>query len=224
MTSSSSSNFKCQKCEDKGYIIVNRFPLITEECDCEIQRRLQRRIKRSGLEETMKRCTFDNFQTADKWQEAAKEKAAEYLSSPKGTWFFIGGQPGSGKTHLCTAICGEFINRGVDMRYMKWRETMPRLKAAVNDTYEFNSIMDPLKTCKLLYIDDFLKGTVTDADINLAYELINYRYNERLRTVISGERSIQDILSLDEATGSRIFELAKGYVIQTPKNANWRLK
>ena len=152
-----------------------------------------------------------------------KNKALEYLNSQKSAWFFISGTPGSGKTHICTAICGEFIKRGVDTRYVKWREAAPKLKALVKFPEEYAEELDKLKTCELLYIDDFLKGNVTDADINLSYELLNYRYCERLRTVISGERSIEEIISIDEATGSRIFELAKGFVIAMPKGKNRRL-
>ena len=215
--------YSCRKCNDTGHIIISKFPLIVEDCECEKRRRLERRINNSGLAETMKRCTFGSFDTAEKWQETVRNKALEYLNSAKSAWFFISGTPGSGKTHICTAICGEFIKCGVDTRYVKWREAAPRLKALVKFPEEYAEELDKLKTCELLYIDDFLKGNVTDADINLSYELLNYRYCERLRTVISGERSIEEIISIDEATGSRIFELAKGFVIAMPKGKNRRL-
>ena len=69
--------YSCQKCNDTGHIIISKFPLIVEDCECEKHRRLERRINRSGLAETMKRCTFDSFNTSEKWQETVKNKALE---------------------------------------------------------------------------------------------------------------------------------------------------
>ena len=78
----------------------------------------------------------------------------------------------------------------------------------------------------VLYIDDFLKGKVTDADMNLAFALINARCNRRRsRTIISSERSIAEIRKLDEATGSRIMQRAEDYTLSAPTGAiNWRCK
>ncbi|MBQ7347772.1 MAG: hypothetical protein IJW55_07430 [Clostridia bacterium] len=75
--------------------------------------------------------------------------------------------------------------------------------------------MNELKSVKVLYIDDFLKvqrgQQPTPADINLAFEIINHRDVKNLRTIISTERTIDDIISLDDAVGGRIYELAKGF-------------
>ena len=92
------------------------------------------------------------------------------------------------------------------------------------DGEEYQSRIRPFKTVPVLYIDDFLKGGHTEADLRLAFEILNARYNDSsLRTIISSEMSLFDVLGLDEATGGRIYERAKGYVIEAPKE-NWRLK
>ena len=75
----------------------------------------------------------------------------------------------------------------------------------------------------MLYIDDFFKGSVSDADINLAFELLNDRYNSKRMTILSSERSVEDILELDEAIGSRIYERSKGFYARLPAK-NWRLR
>ena len=90
------------------------------------------------------------------------------------------------------------------------------------DRYE--SSMQSLKRAPVLYIDDFLKGGTTEADIKIAYELLNARYNtEALRTVISSEYGLEEIMQIDEALGGRIYERAKGFVVRAPKE-NWRLR
>ena len=71
----------------------------------------------------------------------------------------------------------------------------------------------------VLYIDDFLKtrhgALPTDGDINLAFEIINARYNNRaLRTIFSGERGLNEIMELDEALGSRIYQRCGKYKLK----------
>jgi DNA replication protein DnaC len=83
----------------------------------------------------------------------------------------------------------------------------------------------------VLYIDDFFKtesGKLpTTAEINIAFEILNFRYNNPdLVTIISSEKGMSELLEIDEATGSRIFERSKDYSISIAKdkNKNYRLK
>ena len=94
----------------------------------------------------------------------------------------------------------------------------------MKDFDRYEDMMNRLKRAPVLYIDDFLKGGTTEADIKIAYELLNARYNnERLRTVISSEYGIGEIMQIDEALGGRIYERAKGFTVRAPKE-NWRLR
>ena len=175
------------------------------------------------MKELAERCSLESFRTDEPWQKTLKNIALTYLRSPKETWFFICGRSGSGKTHLCTAICRELIDKGQELYYLKWREEAPKLKAMLRDYAAYNEKMRQLSEVSVLYIDDFLKGSVTEADINLAYQLLNERYNARRRTIISSERSIKDIRDFDEAIAGRIFELAKDYCFMTA-NVNYRMQ
>ena len=60
----------------------------------------------------------------------------------------------------------------------------------------------------------------TAADVNLAYEIINYRYNNRDKiTIISTELTIGGLCEIDEALGGRIRQRAGENVYTTTK---WR--
>lgn len=218
------SDYLCPVCNNKGYVIcMNDGHLTARECDCMTVRRTVRRICLSGLEPLLREYTFDSYKAETEKQKNIKRLAQEFVNAESG-WFVICGRPGTGKTHICTAICSELIDGGKDVRYMLWREEAPRLKALVNDREQYDCEMDRLKYCDVLYIDDFWKGTVTDADINLTFELLNARYNDaRKRTIISGEKSIEDILAIDEAIGSRIWQRSEGYRLRT-EDVNRRLK
>ena len=213
----------CHKCLNRGdYAVAEGGRFVIKECSCMTKRRAMKRMKRSGLEDVITRYTFNSFQTEEDWQEQAKVLCQRYSENPEG-WLVISGNPGTGKTHLCTAVCGNLIKAGTDVRYFLWRSQAPGLKALANSP-DYEAAVRPWKEVKALYIDDFLKGTVTDADINLAFDILNARYNRKdLITIISSEMTIEQILSRDEALGSRIYERI-GVYIKTTGKKNWRLK
>lgn len=213
----------CPKCKNRGWIAYNDGDgVVYERCDCMPKRRALRGIRESGLSALLEDYRLDNYETPEPWQESALAKARQYAGDPGKGWFYIYGSPGTGKSHLCTGICGALLESGHDVRYMLWRDVSRELKAVVNDT-AFNELAAPYKRCAVLYIDDFLKGGMGDADKRLAFELLNSRYNSRRPTLISSELSIDAVLDWDEAIGSRIYERAKGYVIHA-NGQNWRLR
>lgn len=221
----------CPICQNRGYTVKvdEKGNLANVECSCMARRRSLKRIERSGLKELLSAYTFDAFQTGEPWQAAMKNKARSFLSDATGKWFAAMGSIGSGKTHICTAICGELLNTGSDVRYVRWRNEGAKLKALVNNRDEYERMIEPLKTVKVLYIDDLFKTQtgkeITQGDINLAFELLDYRYgNRHLVTIISSEKTIEEILSIDEAVGSRIFERCKDYYLCLTGNKNQRLR
>lgn len=217
----------CPICGGSGYILRrdDKGELFSRECKCEVIRQNQRRIERSGLKPLLENCTFDRYKALDQWQKSAKETAERYVDDHAGKWFFIGGSSGTGKTHLCTAICGELMGKGVPVRYVQWRSDIPPIKAKINDADAYQDAIWPLKTVKALYIDDFLKGSISDGDKNIAFDLLNARYNNPdAITLISSELTIDKILEWDEAIGSRIAERSKGYMLNLRGKQNWRLR
>ena len=215
--------YDCPVCKNKGYVGILRDGIMAvSECDCMIRRRTMRRLAQSGLQAIMEDYTFDRYETPKAWQKSAKAKAMDFAEHGNG-WFVIVGFPGTGKTHLCTAICGSLLEQNKSVLYMLWRDEAPKLKANVNDRAIYDNVMGEYKAADVLYIDDFWKGSVTDADINLAFELLNSRYNSRKITILSGEKDIEQMLEIDEAVGSRIYERSKGYLVKTPAE-NYRLR
>lgn len=218
------TDIDCPICKNKGYIVrEENGALFSRKCECMIKRSNLKRIERSGLSDQLAYCTFDTYETPHDWQKQALFKAKAFTGE-QGKWFYMGGTSGSGKTHLCTAIAGWFIRQGKETRYLQWRSDIPKLKAAVNDREYYEHTLGDFATVPVLYIDDFFKGNITEADINIAYELINARYINRAGvTIISSEKNLEDLLNIDEAIGGRIVERSRGYAIKTP-TYNWRLK
>lgn len=135
------------------------------------------------------------------------------------------GQVGSGKTHLGMALANNLITqKKVGVLYAEYRQLATSLKQNVGDEVKYNMELERYKKARVLFIDDLLKGKVTEADINLLYEIINYRYLNKLPLIISTEKTRADLIEFDEAIASRIIEMSKGHIIEFKgKELNYRL-
>jgi DNA replication protein DnaC len=233
-------DYNCSTCRNKGLIMKaveirpDYWSTTSSECKCMGVRRTIKRMQRSGLKNIIRDYTFQKFDASQDWQQTIKNAAVGYAKAPAG-WFFIGGQSGAGKTHICTAICREFLLSGKVVKYMLWRDEIIKIKNAVNEGEEYTSLIDSYKKTPILYVDDLFKtGKAPDgskqkptaADVNVAFEILNYRYNDpALMTIISSECTINDILDIDEAVGGRIFERAKtAFSLKPDRSRNYRLK
>ena len=238
--------YNCKECNNKAvlaWVAKNEDGSLREAyspCKCDEVRRSLIRMKASGLKNIIKDCTFDKFVVTESWQKAIKDAAMEYAKNPQG-WFALLGQSGAGKTHLCTAICREFLLSGKRVTYMLWRDDIVKIKNAAqardfdDKTIELRKLMDKFKTADVLYIDDLFKtgkdpktGLVmkpTTADVNYAFEIINYRYNNpELLTIISSELTEDELLDIDEAIGGRIYQKAKSFSIAKDRSRNYRMR
>lgn len=197
---------RCPKCGGRGWITRTDSAgyEFADPCECQVKKWAFDRLRLSGIEKIAERCTFDTFWVDTEEQAHIKEVAIKYAQELEG-WFFIGGQTGSGKTHICTAITVAAINAGHDARYVRWRSTSEELKEAKKDG-SYKEKVGQIKRAGVLYIDDLWKGAPTEADIKLAFEILSERYDERLPTIISSERTIADIVKIDESIASRIVE------------------
>lgn len=188
------------------------------------------RLRNSGLKDMAEKYTLDNFKTEEAWQRHMKDMAERFIASNDWNWFFAGGQVGAGKSHICTAVTNALLKQ-YPAQYMLWRDEVNRLKANLMDDAQYHERMNKLKCIKVLYIDDFLKGavgeTISPSEIRIAFELINYRYNNpQLVTILSSEKTIGELMGTDEATASRILERCGEFVLNISRDErkNQRLK
>ena len=219
------TGYNCKICKNRGCIAVLVDGVMAmQQCKCVKVRKSIRLMREAGINPDYK---LANFKAASDWQRNLLEAAKRFLSSPN-SWFYAGGQVGSGKTHICTGIVREFLQQGYPARYMLWRDASVKIKAVVNKPEEYAALVEPLKTVEVLYIDDFLKSNAepTSADFNLAFEILNARYNRKLVTIISSEYYLDEVMEMDEAIGSRIYERSTGFQLNITRNTerNYRLQ
>ncbi len=229
------TGYDCPKCLNRGIMAVAREDgsIFVQDCDCMKIRRCIWKMEASGLKNVIREKTFDSFKDSEPWQTTIKNGAMAYADKPEG-WLLFCGQSGSGKTHLATAVCRHRLLAGNEVRYMPWRDDIAQIKAMSLDSEKRQQTIEGLKKAQILYIDDLFKtgraadgsSNPTGADISLAFELLNYRYNNHLATIISTEKLPEALVQIDEATGGRIVEMAKGntYCIKRDTGRNYRLR
>lgn len=216
-----------------GYVLVKRDGIeFGVPCQCHEKRMSLRRLKNSGISEELQEKGFRDFNCRgiDKL-EKAKNKAQTYyqnFSANEGcrqNSIIFCGQAGSGKTHLGMAICNNLLNIcGVGISYMAYRNAIIEIKQSVTSKEDYFSALSTYANARLLYIDDLLKGKSTESDLNILYELVNYRYMHNKPMVISTEKLPEELIDFDEAVGSRILEMCgESIIILQGKELNYRL-
>lgn len=220
----------CKVCKGLGFILKKQEngQVISRYCDCAKKKISREKFERTEIANKYN-YTFKNFQAKEDWQKDILNTAKEYIESYDGNdWFYIGGQVGAGKTHICTAILrnlGELNN--ITYAYIKCDEELEKLKQLTYEQQEkHNDILVNLKNVDLLFIDDFLRKMPTETDKSKLFDIINYRYLNNKACIFSSEKILGDILNIDEGIGSRIFEKAKNFTlgIENDFDKNYRLK
>lgn len=220
------TGYDCPKCRNKGLIAVledGEEKLV--RCDCIDIRQTMKNITRSGLARLLGKYTFARYKTDTQQRATIKRTAERFVEETGNDWFFIGGQIGSGKTHICTAIVGKLLQSGVPCRYMLWRDVMSELYLSRFDEDYYEKEMRKWKHAPVLYIDDLYKGSRSGAgseretmERNATYEIVNHRYVNGMKTLLSSEYGIEELSRIDEAVGSRIYERSKRYSITVQRN------
>lgn len=220
----------CIKCRNRGDVAfaTDTGTFCIRKCDCAGMRLTIKRLQRVGLWEKAQKCKLRNFETSTPSQIKLKDTVQHYIADRERQWLALCGQSGSGKTHLCTAAFVKLCyDLGAAGEYLVWTAGARKLKAAALD--DEDGLLEKFKRCELLYIDDLFKGRQgaepSDADIRLAFELLDYRYNQSLPTIISSEFTFAGLLNIDQAIASRIKEKCGPYLVSIAPDAskNYRL-
>ncbi|MFW2487997.1 ATP-binding protein [Clostridium chromiireducens] len=227
------SQCKCELCNDIGFIIKrqeNSQPLMTP-CKCLKIEKVKRLWNNSGINIDNFNKNFSNFEEWSMKSKEMKAKATDYYKSfneirgERRNSILLCGNPGSGKTHIALALANNFLKKNIKVIYMSYRDVITSLKQNMLDEEFYKKTLGRYQTCEILLLDDLYKGKVNETDVNIMFELVNYRYLNHLPIIVSTEFTVEKLLSFDEAIGSRIYEMAKDFIVEIEgtKN-NYRLK
>ena len=140
--------------------------------------------------------------------EAAYRLAFDFAKSPEG-WLVFMGETGCGKTHLAAAIVNYRYQAGQPALFVVVPEFLDHLRSTFNpeSKISYDQLFESVKTAPLLVLDDFGEQSTTPWAREKLYQVLNYRYNARLSTVITTRYSLQEILDeIESSISSRMVD------------------
>jgi len=112
--------------------------------------------------------------------------AKDYAERPEG-WLVLRGTNGCGKTHLAVAIAHAFMARGEAAVFAFVPDLFDHLRSAFNpdSRLQYDLLFERVRTAPFLVLDDLDTRAATPWAQEKLYQLLNYRYNAHLPTVIT---------------------------------------
>ncbi|MFC2070460.1 ATP-binding protein [Chloroflexota bacterium] len=151
--------------------------------------------------ELQKNMTFDTFNKRDNLSVEEKENleraynlALDFAKSPTG-WLVLQGDNGCGKTHLAAAIVNYSYQNKKPALFIVVPDFLDHLRSTFNpeSRISYDQFFESVKNAPLLVLDDFGKQTTTPWAQEKLYQVINYRYNAKLPTVITTNCSADEL-------------------------------
>lgn len=204
---------------------------IMKRCKCQEIDIAKRQWKNAGINPEKSNQTFGTFEEWNKSSKIAKKTAIAFykvfdeIKSARKNSIMLCGQVGSGKTHLSIALALNFLQKGVRVIYMPYRDIITSIKQNMLDEEFYKKQIGKFQTAEILLIDDLFKGKINETDINIMFEIVNYRYLNYLPIIVSTEFTTERMLNFDEAVGSRIYEMCKDYIVEIKgQENNYRMR
>ncbi len=170
------------------------------------QEELQARVRESLFQlsdlDELEHLTFETFEPrgrvgigeqASNSIEQAYNHARLFAENPSG-WLFLQGGYGCGKTHLAAAIANSAVQAGRSTLFLTVPDLLDTLRYAFGapaGTYEDR--FERIRRIPLLILDDFGTQNATDWAREKVFQILNYRYINRLPTVVTTNQLVEEI-------------------------------
>src|SRR5512136_2138952 len=174
-------------------------------CSCrqgQVAQQIHQRLFSISNLDNLQHLTFENFQPRGRvglgpWQADSLERAfnqAQQFGQKAEGWLLLQGGFGCGKTHLAAAIANFTVGIGVPTLFI----TVPDLLDALRFTYDnpestFEQRFEEIRNAPLLIMDDFGTHNATSWAQEKLFQIMNYRYINRLPLVVTTNLSLDEI-------------------------------
>ena len=156
------------------------------------------------------------------WQAAKAFAANPAVES----WLLLTGPRGCGKTHLAIAIAGESRRQGRAVFRAFVPDLLDHLRATFNpdSPITYDELFEQVKTASLLILDDLGTESSTSWAEEKLYQIVAYRYDARLPTVITSVYSVAELAEDLPSIGSRLMDgtMVNWHPITAPNYRNLR--
>jgi DNA replication protein DnaC len=135
----------------------------------------------------------------------AYETALDFAQNPVG-WLLLEGEYGCGKTHLAAAIGNARLIQGDNALFITTPDLLDHLRSSFGPSSEvgYDETFDRVRNSPILILDDLGVENPSHWAQEKLFQLMNYRYVNRLPTIITTNA---DIDRLDDRIRSRLLDV-----------------
>lgn len=110
-------------------------------------------------------------------------------------WLVLMGVHGSGKTHLTAAMANDRLVRGLPTLFINTPDLLDALRASFGGegSTAYDKVFYEVRATPFLILDDFGAQSATAWAREKLYQILNYRYNSQLPTVITTNQTLEEI-------------------------------
>ena len=176
-----------------------------EICSCRseaIRDRIRSRLYQFSNLDELEHLTFESFTPRGRMGlgeqqqdsiERARNQARTYAETLQG-WLLIQGHFGVGKTHLAAAIGNECASRGISTLFLTVPDLLDSLRFTFSDkNTSFEQRFNEIRNTPLLILDDFGTQSATDWAREKLFQILNYRYINKLPLVVTTNLMLAEI-------------------------------
>ncbi len=154
----------------------------------------QARMRRISNLEAFAGKNFDNFEiarpmltTSERESLVLAHKTAQQFALEPDGWLLLEGAYGCGKTHLAAAVGNQRLAHGDMVLFITVPDLLDHLRSTYGPTSEigYDEMFDRIRGAQLLILDDLGAENPSQWAGEKLFQLLNYRYNHRLPTVIT---------------------------------------
>ncbi|NPV75616.1 MAG: ATP-binding protein [Anaerolineae bacterium] len=172
----------------------------------------QNRLYRLSNLEAYKNMTFESFLPGGRGQIHADQAQSlmtalqitqQYAQHLEG-WILLMGGYGCGKTHLAAAIANFAVSMAVPTLFLTVPDLLDWLRYAYGaEDISFEQRFEEIRSIRLLVLDDLGTQNTTAWAQEKLFQILNYRYVNRLSTVLTTNQELKDI---DPRIASRLLD------------------
>jgi len=147
--------------------------------------------------------------------EAASAAARDFAEAPGG-WFVLQGANGCGKTHLAAAIANRVLGDGQSVFFAVVPDLLDHLRAsfAPGKDVGYDELFEQVRNAGLLVLDDLGAHASSQWAQEKLYQIVNYRTVAGLPTVVTTDRSDDELRSAHPRIVARIVDPRAGSVVR----------
>ena len=133
-----------------------------------------------------------------------------FIKEPTHTGLYIYGKPGTGKTFISTIFANKLAEMSKKVVFVFVPQLVQELKQTFKHPGMFDKMMDNLKQCDVLFLDDIAGESISEwFRDDILFNILNYRMLKKLPTFFTSNYSLKELFNYYKHNKNNSIEVIK---------------